>query len=1448
MKSAKSTHTATNDPIAIVGVALRFTGDVNSLESLWEVLRSGRDLVTSNGATGVLPDFDRFDARFFSLIQDAALPLDPRHRLMLELAWEVFEDACIRPSTLAGSNCAVLVGASGEGNDVHPLGHPDGGGVANDISQVFDLRGPSMDLNAGCSSSLVALHQACEMLRTGQACSALVGGVHMLRERSACRRSTPPSSLSAQEHCRAFGVDGNGPVPAEGGALMLLKPLIRALRDGDRVHALVRASGVNADGARKPGVACTRAQGQAALIRAVLERSGLCATDVMYVETQSAETPDADAISAVYGANRPALLPIGSVMRSLGNLALASGMASVAKALGVLAHDHVPGTPRADASNRDIDNIAPGIWVPDHGIDLPSRPVRVAVNGFGSVNAHIVLEQTPGDAHAVAAVRHGPAALVISAADEGALRTLAAHHADALEQGHDPARLAQAAWERRDWLPERLALPDAFATDAVQRLRSFAACGELQGLMRERALGCEVSVMLVYAGRNAAWVGMARELRRVSALFARALAGVADLMRTFGGPDILAALDRSEPGEPDPVGLQRAGLFAVQVAVTELLRAQGLGSWAVTGRGTGRIAAAWSAGTLTLDQAARIAAQRQTKMRVRDGASATIRSLRIGAMHRAAGAGQPAPACLTLDLHPEAAVLRRTVVEIPASTGDNASGFAPASPRIESLPGIRNAVLRLALLGVAIDPRAQFPVPLCGHVVLPRYPWQRTTLADAGNALPPLSLPAAAKLAGILRQAWVSHTDLARHRDGEDGAPLRELLPLAYARDALLASGHPDPARIESWHQGHPLLRWLLEQLRTQKVLRAAGTGWQLDAAALPPTAEIWHAALATYPAAAPELLRLGQVGTGLARLVETPSLQDAPASLPDAHAPPYAATRTALALALDALAQHWPAGRPMRVLDVGHGDGRDLTDMCDACAVDSRLTVASLPVISLASIPMPAQFDVVILDHALHRIAQPAQALESLLRAQGTDVVIVLAERHPDQAAVFTEGTHAGWWRTDAGGLPHPPLLTPGAWEAMLRHIGWTDCQSVLDPAAAGLAIGGFVTIARAGSSVKAVEDAHRPDSIAVDGAGETRPLEPSPFCLHVAQPGVLSRLEWRPCLRRPPGPGEVEVEVRATGLNVGDLLLASGKRDHAALAPGAAASMGTDIAGLVTRCGIGVQRFQAGDAVLGFASAGLASHAVVAQLALRPKPVSWSFAEAATVPTVFFTVWYALAEVARVRPGERILVHGAGGGVGLATLQIARRLGAEVIAAAGDPSRRDFVRLMGATHCVDSRDPSLVDTVLACTSGDGVDVILNTLARDAATRSLGALRPFGRFIDLHKHALQGSPTRMPRAFADTISHDEVDPDALMQRQPALATRMFDDIMAAFAAGDLHPLPPRIFKADRVIDAFQLLQQACHIGKVVVDLESAPHGARCAQARGTPAGVTSDLPRGTDT
>ncbi|MEZ2220993.1 type I polyketide synthase [Rhizobium sp. RCC_161_2] len=316
----------------------------------------------------------------------------------------------------------------------------------------------------------------------------------------------------------------------------------------------------------------------------------------------------------------------------------------------------------------------------------------------------------------------------------------------------------------------------------------------------------------------------------------------------------------------------------------------------------------------------------------------------------------------------------------------------------------------------------------------------------------------------------------------------------------------------------------------------------------------------------------------------------------------------------------------------------------------------------------------------------------------------------------------------------------------------------------------------------------------------------------------GRLDSVVWEETNPPVPSGGEVIVAVEATGLNFRDVMWAMGLLPEEALEDGfAGATIGMEFAGRVLATGSAVGDIQPGDKVMGIGPAAFSTHVRVRRDGVTKLPEKMETVAAATVPVAFLTAYYAMVELGRIQPGETILIHGAAGGVGLAALQVAKLKGAKVIATAGTVEKRRFLEMLGADHVLDSRSLDFVAGVRHFTRGEGVDLVLNSLFSEAMERSIELVKPFGRFLELGKRDYYSDRKIGLRPFRRNISYFGIDADQLLVSAPALTKRIFAEIGELFAAGKLTPLPYRAFGYDEIGSAFRLMQNAGHIGKIVV-------------------------------
>lgn len=322
----------------------------------------------------------------------------------------------------------------------------------------------------------------------------------------------------------------------------------------------------------------------------------------------------------------------------------------------------------------------------------------------------------------------------------------------------------------------------------------------------------------------------------------------------------------------------------------------------------------------------------------------------------------------------------------------------------------------------------------------------------------------------------------------------------------------------------------------------------------------------------------------------------------------------------------------------------------------------------------------------------------------------------------------------------------------------------------------------------------------------------EPQHLRLHAAPSGRLEDLQTETGTRRAPEKDEIEIQVRTAGLNFRDVLTAMG------MLPARAASLGAECSGAITRIGSGVSGFNIGDNVLAFAPCALQSFVTVpAAFAVR-KSGDISFEAAATIPVAFLTAQYGLKRLAKLVRGQRILIHAAAGGLGLAAVQLAQSIGAEIFATAGNPEKRAFLRGLGIRHVFDSRTLAFRDEVLAATGGSGVDVVLNLLAGDFIGASFETLGRSGCFLEVGKRGIW--PHERVAALGKEIRYFPYDLGDVAMENPAMIAEMLGELARAFESGELRPLPAALYPIKDASDAFRTMAQARHIGKIVLNLQ----------------------------
>ena len=662
---AKSSHRpaagwssdASAEPIAIIGAGCRFPGGVTSPAEFWDLLHDGVDaisevpadrwdidayydpdpkapgkMVTRSG--GFVTGVDRFDPQFFGIAPREASGMDPQQRLLLEVCWEALEHAAEPADKLHGSNTGVFVGISTNEyvqlqmrrSDAADLdAHVGTGGAvsvaAGRLSYTLGLQGPAMAVDTACSSSLVAVHLACQSLRQRECDMALAGGVNLILAPEGNVILSRARMLSPEGRCKTFDAGADGYVRGEGCGVVVLKRLSEAVAAGDRVLAVIRATAVNQDG-RSSGLTVPNGPAQETLIRQALATAGVAPAEVDYVEAHGTGTSLGDPIEAralgnVFAEGRamPAIrLLIGSVKTNIGHLESAAGIAGLIKTALALHQGEIPAHLHLRSINPLISLEAIPAIIPTASTPWPAGERRrfagVSSFGFSGTNAHAVLEEAPPVTVSSESTARPRQVLALSAKEPAALRDLVHEYREFLSSDNAGAvdDICFTANAGRSHFEHRLAVTGSSPLELSEALGQRIA--DLDQDAAPQPL--KPKVAFLFTGQGSQYAGMGRDLYDTEPVFRRALDRCDELYREATGQSLLSVLYPSD-GQPtriDETECTQPALFAIEHAISELWRSWGVVPSAVIGHSVGELAAAVTAGAMTLEDAFRLTVSR----------------------------------------------------------------------------------------------------------------------------------------------------------------------------------------------------------------------------------------------------------------------------------------------------------------------------------------------------------------------------------------------------------------------------------------------------------------------------------------------------------------------------------------------------------------------------------------------------------------------------------------------------------------------------------------------------------------------------------------------------------------------------------------------------------------------------------------------------------------------
>ncbi len=651
-----------SEPLAIVGLGLRFPGGASNAASLWKILADGVDTGSEIPASRWSIDryFDHdpdapgkmdtrrghfitdpaaFDAPFFGISPREAASLDPQHRIALEVAWEALENAGYSPDGAARNHAGVFLALSNSDysrmvfRDSNEIDAYSSTGTilsvaAGRISYLLGLEGPSVVVDTACSGSLVTMHLACQSLRARECRMALAGGVNLILTPEVHINFSKARMMAPDGRCKTFDSLADGFVRGEGCGIVVLKRLSDATSDGDNILAVIRGSAVNQDG-RSGGLTVPNGKAQQAVIRQALAAAGVAAEEINYVEAHGTGTAlgdpiEAHALAAVLGPGRTADNPLllGSVKTNIGHLESAAGVAGMIKLVLSLQNEEIPRHLHFHELNPRIDWGGAPVEIPVQARPWPRGEKRriagVSSFGFSGTNAHVIVEEAPTRPLREPQIERPLHILTLSARGRQALQELAQRYDEELSNSNaDLADICFTANSGRAHFDWRLAVVGGTVLEIRKRLQE-KGCG------REIQEHGGVRPAFLFSGQGSQYAGMGTELYETQPVFRRTLDRCAELLRAELAEPLLDVLWGRSTELLEQTAYTQPALFALEYSLAELWRSWGIEPDVVLGHSIGEYVAACVAGVYGLEDGLRLIAARARLMQSVSGQGAMV--------------------------------------------------------------------------------------------------------------------------------------------------------------------------------------------------------------------------------------------------------------------------------------------------------------------------------------------------------------------------------------------------------------------------------------------------------------------------------------------------------------------------------------------------------------------------------------------------------------------------------------------------------------------------------------------------------------------------------------------------------------------------------------------------------------------------------------------------------
>lgn len=1423
---------------------------------------------------GLLTNPGDFDAEFFGISPREALSTDPQQRLLLETSWEALEDAGIDPRSLAGHDAGVFVGISmaeyarhyenctgNAGLVAHFLQGSALNAANGRLSYFYGLQGPSMAIDTACSSSLVAIDRACRSLKQRETGLAIAGGVHLLATPQILIMASQWGMLSSRGACRAFDEEADGFVRAEGCGVLILKRLRDAEQDGHRILGLIPGSAVNQDGASS-GLTVPNGAAQQGLVRRALANAGLEPWQIGYVETHGTGTAlgdpiEAQALGAVFNEGRPRDRPlqIGSVKTNIGHLESAAGVAGLIKVLLALRHKQIPPqlygkkpthrVPWCDLPLQISTEAAP--WKAIDG----RRIAGISSFGFSGTNAHAIVEGVE-DRRLVETRTRPSEVLAISARTRAALRESASRYSIFLEQTEASwGEICHSAGTGRAVFSERLAIVAQNKEEAARELKGWLQTGASaqiqEGTLRpgERVragliLGDGLdSLDHLFDDR------LVTNEERVRVWEARWRSwGLDPVLVVNAGTDARIQIERAEANLTVVTGATDLELPAVCLHRASGWRDLAYALAALFVRGVRIDWKGWEGDlrhrSVSLPtypfQRQRFWIEPQRSKHEVQGEATGLPFL--GTRLRTAGVrGQ-----FETELSPSGSLgwIGDHVVEghpiLPATAHLELMLEAGTEILGNRVMTLEDVVLQSPLtidsprtVQTVVEPESAGRSRVRIYAENGAGKWETTSEAWIGSLSKNNREADRINITEIqsrLRSADVEQFYAGMAQRGIDfGTTFRGLTELWIGKNESL--GLVNGVADEADYQFAP---WLLDACLQVAAAAIGDEGLYLPLSAEEfirygsPRGMCWsHACLFEIDSdtMAADIRVFSADGSLLAqfvnlrlrkRAVRESEVQEAPVGIygidwmraePSYNPTVFQSKWLVLGSDTDLSeeiaqrirsrgGQAWIASfektTDMVVFDNGEHDAARIVREATA----NLGQIAGLICIHQAS---SLREDIPDGVEQFEGYAQALWLLQALVREQinpasGVWFVTRNAQTAGNASADVSMEGSAIWALRRTAAVEFPELST---------HAVDLDDSATAEDLCRVIAETREAEIVWRNGLAWKPRLVERILPCAEPAETDNSEIRPSPK-------GVIEDLLLVPTPRVQPRAHEIEIEVRAHGVNFRDVMSALG------MLPGYPPQLGGECAGKVVRAG-GSSNYSIGDSVFAFALGSFRRFVTVPASNVARVPSQLSFAQAATLPVAYLTALLGLDRLAKLQSGDRILIHSATGGLGLAAVHLALSKGATVFATCGSEEKRTHLHSLGIHHVFSSRTVDFAAGVMQETRGRGVNVVLNSLTGPLAESTLSILAPSGRFLEVGKRNVL-TEDQVHRLRPD-VEYHKFDLGEEIDRDSALAPALLSQMLAMLASGQLPALPVKEF--GNFGDALRFMAQARQIGKIAV-------------------------------